>query len=585
MKQFFKFAFASCLGFGISVVVLGYLLIFGLTGLVASMGNSKKSIESNSILHLKLSGSLVDRAQDNPLNTMFSDYDVTQTGLDQVLKAIENAKNSPKIEGIFLEPGMIQAGLPSISEIRRKLEDFKSSGKFVYAYSDYYGQSGYYLASVADSIFVNPVGAVDFKGISANLMFFKGALDKLGVDMQIFKVGTFKSAVEPFIETKMSEPNRQQVTEYVSSIWGSLLGEISSARKISVKSLQEVANEGIFAKEPQLLVSNKLVDRLNYREEFEQMLRDKVGAISRKELKLVKIADLANETIESKTSKTKDAIALVYAVGEIDGTSKDRVDTKKLAAEIYKIKADSSVKAVVLRVNSPGGSAFGSEQVWKALDDLKMDKPFVVSMGDLAASGGYYIACGADWIIAEPTTLTGSIGIFGMIPNTKGLTDKLGLTFDKVETNRFASMPSIHNAMSEDEKRLIQLNVERGYELFTRRCAEGRNMPIDSLLMIAEGRVWTGERALGLSLVDELGGMDAAISKAASLAALQDYKVDEYPLKKDFMTSLIEDFGGSAVETLGSIVIGENYKYYSLLNSIKGMEPVQARLPFFLTIE
>ncbi|MGL5893799.1 MAG: signal peptide peptidase SppA [Bacteroidales bacterium] len=585
MKQFFKFAFASCLGFGISVIVLGYLLIFGITGLVASMGSSKKSLENNSVLHLKLSGSVVDRAQDSPINTMFSDYNTSQTGLDQVLKAIDNAKKSPKVEGIFLEPGMIQAGLPTIAEIRRKLEDFKSSGKFVYAYSDYYGQSGYYLATVADSIFVNPVGAVDIKGLSANLMFFKGTLDKLGVDMQIFKVGTFKSAVEPFIETKMSDANRQQVTDYVNSMWGSVAEEISAARKISVKSLQEVANEGIFAKEAELLVSYNLVDKLYYREDVEQMLRNNLGITKRDDLKLAKIADVAAEVIDSKSKKSSDAIALVYAVGEIDGTSKDKVDTKKLAAEIYKIKADSSVKAVVLRVNSPGGSAFGSEQVWKALDDLKKDKPFVVSMGDLAASGGYYIACGADWIFAEPTTLTGSIGIFGMIPNTKALTDKLGLSFDQVETNRFASMPSIHKAMNEDEKRLIQSNVERGYELFTRRCAEGRNMPIDNLLAIAEGRVWTGKSALELSLVDELGGMDAAISKAASLAALTDYKVDEYPAKKDFMQTLLEDFGGSAVQTIGSIVIGDNYKYYSLLNSIKSMEPVQARLPYILTIE
>lgn len=565
-------------------MLMGYLLIFGFAALLASLGDTTKPIEKASVFHLKLSGPVSERSKENPINLLFSDQEVNQLGLDQIITAIENAKSDPKIEGILLEPGYLTTGLPTIAQIRRKLEEFKSSGKFIYAYSDHYSQGGYYLATVADSIFVNPVGAVDFRGLSANVTFFKEALDKMGVEMQIFKVGTFKSAVEPFIEKKMSDANRQQMTEYVNDIWSSVVADIANARKLTPESLQRFANEGIFAQEAEALVAIGMVDQLLYRQEVEERLQERCFDTKKEKLKLVKITDMAAATNKTP-SKSKNQIALLYAAGEIDGSSDDRVDTKKLAAEIYKLKADSAVKAVILRVNSPGGSAFGSEQVWKALDDLKRDKPLVVSMGDLAASGGYYIAAGADWIVAEPTTLTGSIGIYGMIPNVKGLTDKLGISFDEVNTNRFSGMPSVTKPMSSEERQLIQSNVNRGYTLFTRRCAEGRNLPIDSLLNVAEGRIWSGKRALELGLVDELGGLEVALAKAISLAALSDYKIEEYPAKKEYMQSLIEDLSGTTQAIIGSRLLGESYKYYKQLNTIQQMEPVQARIPFMLTIE
>ncbi|MGL5732332.1 MAG: signal peptide peptidase SppA [Bacteroidales bacterium] len=589
MKQFFKFTFASCLGFAIAMFILWSIMIFSVMGLIATIGSStdeKKTISDNSILHLNLNGVIQERSTEMELPPVFADYAPKEIGLDRIMKAIENAKNNPKIKGIYLESGLMQCGYATTQQIRSKLQDFKKSGKFVYAYSDMYAQSGYFLATAADTLVTNPSGMIEFKGLSSTSMFFKGAMDKLGIQMQIFKVGTYKSAVEPFTETKMSEANREQMTMLLSNFWNVILDSISVSRGVPAAELNQYASQGIMLKEQKDLLSSKLVDKLQYRDEFNTFLKQQVGISSDKKLKLVSISDMAKSgSMVDDSKKSNNTIALVYAVGEIDGTSTPKVDTRKLAEEIFKIKADSSVKAVVLRVNSPGGSAFGSEQVWHALSELKEVKPFVVSMGDYAASGGYYISCDANWIYAEPTTLTGSIGIFGMLPNTKGLTDKLGLNFDVVQTNPIANFPSLTSPVSTEERMLMQSNVERGYELFTRRCAEGRKMPLDSILKIAEGRVWSGVKAKELGLVDQLGGIDMAVAKAATLANLKGYKVKDYPKKKDFFEQLLEDYGLEAVARVASVFAGDSFKEYMIINNIKNMDPVQARLPLMLDIE
>lgn len=589
MKQFFKFTFASCLGFAIAMIILWFVMIFSVMGLVATIGSGtdeKKTISENSILHLNLNGVIQERSTELELPPMFSDYALKEIGLDRIMTAIDKAAKNPKIKGIYLESGLLQCGYSTAQQIRTKLQDFKKSGKFVYAYSDLYAQNGYFLSTVADTLVTNPSGMIELKGLSSTSMFFKGALDKLGIQMQIFKVGTYKSAVEPFTETKMSDANREQMTMLLSNFWSVILDSVSVSRGVPVAELNKYASEGIMLKEQKDLLSSKLVDKLLYRDEFNTLLKTKMGIAQDKKLKLVSISDMAkNSDIIDDNQKSRNTIALVYAVGEIDGTSTPKVDTRKLSEEIFKIKADSSIKAVVLRVNSPGGSAFGSEQVWYALSELKKVKPFVVSMGDYAASGGYYISCDANWIFAEPTTLTGSIGIFGMLPNTKGLTDKLGLNFDVVQTNPIANFPSMTSPVSAEERMLMQRNVERGYELFTRRCAEGRKMPVESILKVAEGRVWSGVKAKELGLVDELGGMDMALAKAASLANLKDYKVKDYPKKKEFFDQLLEDYGLAAVTRLTSVLGGDYFKEYLIINNIKDMDPVQARLPLMLDIE
>lgn len=592
MKQFFKFTFASCLGFGIGMIVLTILSIFMVIGITASLATLSetppKPIEKNSVLTINLDAIINERSTDYQIPSIFSSQGFKEMGLDQLMKAIENASNDDNIRGIILEGGAALGGGYAIQEqLRTSLAKFKKSNKFIYAYSDMYAQKAYYVATMADSIFFNPEGMLDLKGISFETAFYKEAMDKLGIEMQIFKVGTYKSAVEPYIETKMSEANREQLTTFSNSMWSSIKAGIAKNRKITATSIDSLANAGIMFQKQNDLLSAKLVDALVYQEQFNEFIREKIGLTSGEKIKSVKVSDMAKSNPLKFKSEPKDIIGIVYAVGEIDGTSTERVNTKKLAEEIFKIKADSAVKAVVLRVNSPGGSAFGSEQVWYALSELKKVKPFVVSMGDMAASGGYYISCDANYIFAEPTTLTGSIGIFGMIPNAQGLTKKIGVNFDQVNTNTLSSFPSMTSPVTAQERMLMQNYVNRGYALFTKRCADGRKMPIDSILKIAEGRIWTGATAKQLGLVDELGGLDKAIDYASKMAGLSanEYTTKEYPKKKEFYEILMEEYGIEAINQLGTALIGESYKHYSVINNIKNIDPVQARIPYMFTIE
>lgn len=577
MKQFLKFTLATIVGIFLATVI-GSFIFFGILNSIASSANKPVKLEANSVYELKMEGMLVDRSEDDPFSAamqeVFGQSSMNVIGLDDVLANIEKAKNDPNILGIYLKGGILQGGFASMKEIRDALIDFKTSDKFIIAYADTYTQSNYYLASVADKVLVNPYGVVDFKGISAEVLFLKNTLDKIGVEMQIVKVGTYKSAVEPFINTSMSDANREQVTAYTSSLWSTMLDGISASRGISKELLNSYADEMMMLQQSEKLVQYKLADSLVYIDEVEGILKSYAS-----DYKLVKHSNLSKVPDNKKFSKSK--IGVIYAVGGIDDPmSSDGIVSDKLVETIDKAAKDETVKAVVLRVSSPGGSAYGSEQIWRALMKLKEKKPLVVSMGDYAASGGYYIACMADTIVAQPNTITGSIGIFGMIPNIEGLNNKLGLKYDGVKTNKMSDAIGINRAFRPEERALMQNYINSGYELFVKRCADGRGMSVDAIKAIAEGRVWTGEAALNNGLVDVLGGIDEAVNIAAEMVDLTEYQIREFPAKEDFATKLMKTFNTSIetrfMETLG----GEQYRIWQFMKSYDKTNGIQARMPY-----
>jgi protease-4 len=584
MKQFFKFAFASALGVFMASILVISITVFALIAIVSQAEDKSFKLKPSSVLHIELKGEIVERSENNPFGEILSDYKTQSQGLDDILAAIDKAQKEENIKGIFLDLKFSNAGLATYEEIRSRLKEFKKSGKFITTYSDMYSQKEYFLASVADSIFINPVGTIDFRGLGGEPVFFKKALDNLGIEIQIFKVGTYKSAVEPFTNEKMSDANRAQVTEYMSELWSHIVNSISTSRKISIDSLQSYANQGVTLASTESLVKKKFADKMLYRTDLWKHLQKLAKSdLSDEDKGLVSVSDL--NKVESKANDAKDIIATVYAAGGIDDGSKSGIESAKLSSELAKIKKDSTVKAVVLRVNSPGGSAFGSEQIWHEIAEIVKTKPVIVSMGDYAASGGYYISCQATAIVAQPTTITGSIGIFGMLPNVSKLTDKLGITFDEVSTNRFANTPSINRPMRADEKLLFQSYIEKGYDLFVTRCANGRKVTKSKIENVAQGHVWTGDKALQLGLVDKLGGIDTAIKLAAKKAHLKEYRVENYPRKKEFFEKIMQDFSADASTSLAKFYFGENYKHYLTLKNIQHQSHVQARMPFVMEIE
>lgn len=583
MKQFFKMAFASALGFFITAIVIISLTIFVFAAAISQMESTTFKTNANSVLHLRLEGEIVERSKENPFQQIFSDYKVGQLGLDDILTAIDKAEKDDNIRGIYLDFKMPFAGMATVEEIRDRLQAFKKSGKFIVAYADQYAQKDFYLATVADTVLLNPVGMIDFRGLGGQPVFYKKALDKLGIEMQIFKVGTYKSAVEPFIQEKMSEANKVQVTEYITGIWNHLLKTISVSRKIPVEKLNAYANEGMLLQPADKDVKYRLADKLMYRTDVWDYLKKLAHSDAKESKGLVEISDMVKT--ESPESVYNEKIAIVYAAGGIDDGDNDGINSGQLSKDLMDVKGDSSVKAVVLRVNSPGGSAYGSEQIWHVVKEIQKVKPVVVSMGDYAASGGYYISCPASAIVAQPTTLTGSIGIFGMFPNVEKLTEKLGLTFDEVSTNRFATTPSINRPMRADEKALFQAYISQGYNLFVGRCAMGRKVPVQKIEAIAQGRVWTGEKALQIGLVDKLGGIQTAINLAAQKAKLKNYNVESFPKKKSFMEEIFSDMQDDVSDMLAKFYFGENLKHYKILQNLQKQQPVQARLPYYLDIE
>lgn len=579
MKGFFKNLLASIIG---CFIVLGLFFVMIAISLAAMMFSSSDTynLKDNTIFTLRLEGVLSDRVESNPLLELFSQGQQSQMSLEEVLSSIKKAKENDKIKGIYITSGAFSASPASLQEIRKHLVDFKESGKFVVSYGDVYTQGAYYLSSVSDKVVLNPQGSLDLHGISASPTFYKGLLEKIGVEMQIFKVGTFKSAVEPFMLDKMSEANKEQVASYIGDIWSNMLGGISESRNISVEKLNQLSDSLPVLSTQSFLVDNKLVDTLMYETDVRKYLKTLVEIEESEDLRIASVKDLTTVPY-LKPSKSKDVIAVLYAEGDItEGRGRDGITNRRYVREIEKLRDDETVKAVVFRVNSPGGSAFASEQIWKAVSDLKEKKPVVVSMGDYAASGGYYISCNANKIIAEPNTLTGSIGIFGMFPNVEGLTQKIGLTFDNVKTNKYADFGDMTRPLREDEKIMLQKYIERGYDLFLTRCSEGRGIPKDSLDHIAQGRVWTGSQALKIGLVDQLGGIDVAIEEAAKLAELKDYSLNSFPQKMDFFEALFSNQKDELTARIMKEYLGTDYQLFKTMKEIKEQDFMQARLPY-----
>lgn len=589
MKDFLKFTLATVTGIIVSGLVLFFVSILVFFSIVSS-SESETQVSKNSIMMLDLNGTLAERSQENPFDFIMGD-EYSTYGLDDILSSIKKAKENEDIKGIYIQATSLAAGYASLEEIRDALKDFKESGKFIVAYADAYTQGLYYLSSVADKVMLNPQGMVEWRGIASTPMFFKDLLTKIGVEMQVFKVGTYKSAVEPFISTEMSPANREQVNVYISSIWGQITSDVAASRKISVDSLNAAANRMLMFHAATESVKCGLADTLIYKNDVRNYLKAMAGIDEDDRLPILGLKDMVNVKKNVPKDKSGNIIAVYYASGEIDSpgassTDQEGIDSKKVIKDLRKLQEDEDVKAVVLRVNSPGGSAFGSEQIWYAVSQLKKEKPVIVSMGDLAASGGYYIACNADTIVAEPTTLTGSIGIFGMFPNAKGLTEKIGVNFDVVKTNQYADFGMLTRPMSEGEKSLVQMYVNQGYDIFLTRCADGRGISKEELDKIAQGRVWTGSSAKELGLVDVLGGLDKALEIAIAKASVDGYTVMNYPAKKSFYESLMNTNPGNYVKArMLKGTIGEIYQQFGALENFDKCDRIQARVPFELNIQ
>ena len=590
MKDFFKFTFATVAGIILSFIVLffaGTLIFFS----AIASSEAETQVGKNSVMMLELKGELRERNQSMPYEALLGDTYRTY-GLDDILSSIRKAGENENIKGIYLQMDYLTAGYAAVEEIRNALLDFKQSGKFVVAYADNYPQNLYYLATAADKVLMNPKGALDWRGLASVPVFYKDLLEKIGVEMQIFKVGTYKSAVEPFIATEMSPANREQVTAYLQSVWGEITSAVSAARNVSTDKLNQYADRMMTLQPSEESVKCGLVDTLIYKNDIRDYLKSLAGVDKDDRLPLLGLQDMVNVRKNVPKDKSGNIVAVYYASGEIvdyESTSfsdQPTIIPSKVIRDLRRLQEDEDVKAVVLRVNSPGGSAYGSEQLWYAVSQLKKEKPVIVSMGEYAASGGYYMSCNADTIVAQPTTLTGSIGIFGMYPNIKGLTDKIGLDFDVVKTNEYADFGATGRALNPGEQALMQNMVNQGYDLFLTRCSEGRGIAKDKLDKIAQGRVWTGSAAKELGLVDELGGLDRALEIACQKAGIDSYTVVSYPAEQTFLEMLLGSTPGTYLKSrfLGGKA-GELYRQFSILENFDKLDRIQARLPFELNVQ
>lgn len=589
MKQFFKFMFASMLGFILSWVALFFLIIIITVSIVAGTTDKTVKVSDRSILEISLNNEIVERAGKNPIeNFDFSSMKSSKSlGLYDITTAIKGAAKDDKIKGIYLNLSDIQSGIASLEEIRNALIEFKESGKFIISYGETYSQKAYYLATVADKIYLNPEGGIDLKGLNASIMFFKGTLAKLEIEPQIIRHGKFKSAIEPYILDKMSPENREQTMRYMGSIWNDMVKKMSESRKISESEINAAA-DNLLLQFPDEALKLKYVDGLIYKDELLDIFKTKVEAEKIDDLKFVKLESYLNsDGAKASTAKTKDKIAVVYAVGEIAGGegSDKSIGSERISREIRNARLDENIKAVVLRVNSPGGSALASEVILREVILTKKVKPIVVSMGDVAASGGYYIACHADAIVAQPNTITGSIGVFGMMPNLQKLVNnKLGITIDQVKTNTHADYMNLFRPMDEFEYQSILRSIERIYDVFIGHVAEGRGVPKEYVDSIGQGRVWSGVDAKNLKLVDEIGGLDKAIEIAAKKANLEEYRIQFLPLQKEFFEQLMEETQMAQV-TLLQEELGEFYEYYMFLKRTTNDRGIQARLPYLIHID
>ena len=592
MKFFWK-AFVASLAAIFVATLIFILLLAGLVSSLATIGEPKVSVKENSLLILKLDNRIVERKSNNP----FEDIEIPgmekslATGLNQIFHTISQAKTDSNIKGIYLELSEIGAGYATTEEIRNALIDFKTSGKFIYAYSDAISQKAYYLASVADSLILNPVGMFDFRGLSAEHTFFKKALDKFGIEMQVVrgKDNKFKSAVEPYLYEKMSPANKEQTTMYLATIWSHVLKQISESRKISVDQLNEYANSVMTFRTAETAKKAHFFDNLKYRDQVLADLRSLTGLKVNAEIPIVTVSEYDKIPAEIKAKALiKDRIAVVYAEGEIDTgseSSSHEINSKDVSQGIREARIDTTVKAIVLRVNSPGGSAFGSEVIWREVKLAQEVKPVVVSMGDYAASGGYYISSPAAVIVANPTTITGSIGVFGTIPNLgELLNNKIGITFDQVMTNEHSDMPSITRKMTPFETNLMQSYVESTYGIFLSHVAEGRKMSTTMVDSIGQGRVWSGVNAKGNHLIDDFGGLREALKIAADKAGIKEYRVKELPKQKDPFAEILKNFTVRMQAKMMESMMGKTYDYWNNFTREANAKGIYTRMPFNVEI-
>lgn len=570
--------------------IVGMLIFFGIIGLVASSSEKEVTLENNSILHLDLNGrTLVERTSEEDL--VFGSYldpfgGENNAGLANLKKAIGEAKTNENIKGIYLNTGLIAAGQAGLLELREALLDFKQSGKFIVAYDEAYSEGGYFLASVADEIYLNPLGGIDFNGFSSEGIFLKGFFEKVGIKPEVFRVGEFKSAVEPFILDKMSPENRLQTQYFLDDINNHALELIAKSRGIEKDSLIRI-NHQMLVRKPKDAVTYKLATALKYEDEVHSILKEKLGLKEEDQIATINATDLGGMA-KSKNITSSNRIAVILAEGEIvDGNADGAISSEKFAKEIRKARKDENIKAIVLRVNSPGGSILASDVIWREMSEAKKVKPVIVSMGEVAASGGYYIAAPADTIVAQPNTITGSIGIFGILFNVQELVnDKLGVTTDVVSTGELSDFGNMARPLTEVERTIIQSSVEDGYETFISRVAEGRGMHPDSVRKIASGRVWTGSQAKARGLVDVLGGLDTAIGiAAAKIKAGDDYRVVYYPEKKPWFEELMVSFSDQVQVRILQTQLGDQYPLYQKIQRLKNYQGVQVRMPQDLVIK
>lgn len=592
MKDFIKSVLATMVGIFGFFIVMGVLTMMSIIGMVAS-SSAAQNVEENSVFVLNLSGAISDQGTDNPLS-LFTGDDSQSTGLNNILSAIKKAKANDDIKGIYIEAGALMTNYATLQEIRNALADFRKSGKWIVAYGDYYTQGAYYVASVANKVYINPKGIVDWHGIGAQTMFYKDFMAKFGVKCEVVKVGTFKSATETFTEEKMSDANRLQTQTFINGTWQNICTAVSKSRGISIDSLNSYADSYLALQSTEMLMKAKMVDGMMY--------SDKVKDAVKKMMKLEKDDDIAQLTLSDmlnvKDEKVEgDKIAIYYASGDIVQDPKaatmfgnnDYIASRKVCKDLEDLMNDDDVKAVVVRINSGGGDAYASEQMWHQMSELRKVKPVVVSMGDYAASGAYYMSAPASWIVAQPNTLTGSIGIFAVIPDFSGLvTSKLGVRFDEVKTNRNSTFGNLMaRPFNAEETAMLQASVNRGYSLFRQRVADGRHLPIESVEKIAQGRVWLATDALNIKLVDQLGGIDDAVKKAAELAKLKEYYTSDYPATASWIDNLLNSMtsSGTYLDAQLRQTLGELYQPFTVLRSIDKREAIQARIPYAISIK
>lgn len=592
MKDFIKNVLATMVGMFGFFIVMGVIGMMSIIGMIAS-GNAAQNVEKNSVFVLNLSGTISEQGSENPLS-MFTGDNSLNSGLNDILSSIKKAKANDDIKGIYIEAGALAANYATLQEIRNALADFRKSGKWIVAYGDFYTQGAYYVASVADKVYINPKGIVDWHGIGAQTMFYKDFMAKFGVKWEVVKVGTFKSATETFTEEKMSDANRLQTKTFIDGTWRNVCDAVWKSRGISVDSLNSYADSYLALQATETLVKAKMVDGIMY--------GDQVKDAVKKMMKLEKDDDIAqltlNDMLNVKDEKLEGSeIAVYYAEGDIVQDPKaatmfgnnNYIASRKVCKDLEDLMNDDDVKAVVVRINSGGGDAYASEQMWHQMSELRKVKPVVVSMGDYAASGAYYMSAPASWIVAQPNTLTGSIGIFAVIPDLSGLvTTKLGVRFDEVKTNRNSTFGNLMaRPFNAEEKAMLQASVNRGYSLFRQRVADGRRLPVESVEKIAQGRVWLATDALNIKLVDQLGGIDDAVKKAAELAKLKDYYTSDYPAAASWMDNLLNSMSSSGTyldEQLRQ-TLGDFYQPFTMLRSIDKREAIQARIPYAISIK